>query len=155
MQYKGFPICPYYAIRAYFCNDSVAKRRGYQDFVPYAGAFFLWLYAGHLHSRHHKDAGGSGGEDGQFYVDDAVDFFSRSNLPNAQKASNTSSSVYPLMCQIMGHLMGQKIVPRKKSCKKPLKPLDFSGILVRVAGFEPTASWTRTTRQNSNTSNPL
>ena len=31
-------------------------------------------------------------------------------------------------------------------CKNPLKSSDFRGFLVRVAGFEPTASWTRTMR---------
>ena len=38
----------------------------------------------------------------------------------------------------------------QKSCKNPLKYNDFSGFLVRVAGFEPTASWTRISHRISN-----
>lgn len=61
LRHKGFPICPYYAIRAYVRNCGSAKRSGYQDGLRDAGPLQRRVYAGHLRPRYHPGTA-SGGE---------------------------------------------------------------------------------------------
>ena len=42
----------------------MAKRRGYQDSVQYAGALLRWVYSGHLRPRDNFGTEGGGGEYG-------------------------------------------------------------------------------------------
>lgn len=60
MRHKGFPICPYYDIRAYVRNVVAAEWRGREDPLQHVGALQRGFHAGYLHPRHPEDeAGGS------------------------------------------------------------------------------------------------
>ena len=66
MQRKGFPICPYYAIRAYVRNRSLAKRGRYQDGERDAGPPQRRVHTGYLRPRDHPGPASGGGYHGEY-----------------------------------------------------------------------------------------
>ena len=72
MRRKGFPICPYYAIRAHLRDPGPAKRRGHQDRLQYAGPLRRKVHPSHLHPRHPADAVSGSGNHGKFHEPDDV-----------------------------------------------------------------------------------
>ena len=66
MQRKGFPICPYYAIRAHILGAGPAKRRRCENPLRYAGSLLGGLHSGHLRPRHHLHAEAGGECGGEF-----------------------------------------------------------------------------------------
>ena len=65
LQRKGFPICPYYAMRAHILGAGPAKRGGRKNPLRHAGSLQRWVHPGHLRPRDHlyAEAGGEcGGE---------------------------------------------------------------------------------------------
>ena len=60
MQRKGFPICPYYAIRAHIFGAGPAKRSRCQNPLRHAGPLLGGVYAEHVYPRHNTDEAGCG-----------------------------------------------------------------------------------------------
>ena len=67
LQRKGFPICPYYAIRAHFRNPGPPERCRCENGLQYAGPLWCRIHPPHLHPRHPADAEPGGGDYGEFY----------------------------------------------------------------------------------------
>ena len=63
---KGFPICPYYAIRAYVLGPGSAKRRRRENALRHTGPLFGGLHPRHLRPRDYLHAEAGGKRRGQF-----------------------------------------------------------------------------------------
>ena len=61
MQRKGFPICPYYAIRAPFRHPVPQERRGCENPLRSPGPLLRGLHPQHLYPRYRPDEAGCGG----------------------------------------------------------------------------------------------
>ena len=127
MQRKGFPICPYYAIRAYILGSGSAKRRGRENPLRHAGSLLGGLHSGYLRPRYrlHAEAGGGCGREFPLWYSPAL------TAPNSR----------------MGHGLGQTGAAKsnhQKKCRKKNKSTEIQQIsvdLVRPEGFEPPAFW--------------
>ena len=66
LQRKGFPVCPYYAIRAHILGAGPAKRNGCEDPLRRAGPLFGRIHPRHLRLRHYLYAEADGERSREF-----------------------------------------------------------------------------------------
>ena len=127
MQRKGFPICPYYAIRAYILGSGSAKRRGRENPLRHAGTLQRRIHTGYLCPCDHLHAEAGGKRRGQFPL----------RCSPIISAPNSG----------MGHGLGQTGAAKsnsQKKCREMNKTTEIqriSAVLVRPEGFEPPAFW--------------
>ena len=67
LHHKGFPICPYYAIRAHLRNSGPPERCGCQNGQQYAWALRRGLHPPHLYPRHSATAKSGGRDNRKFH----------------------------------------------------------------------------------------
>ena len=124
MQIKGFPICPYYAIRAHVCHTGDPTGGKCKDSLQHPGSLQRGLHSGHLHPRHRGNAKGLSPEDGQLHGPASGVKIQRENEEVPGSAPGTSSKF--LVWVLFGSKQKGTKFRRIKLSKKQDKSPDFA-----------------------------
>ena len=143
---KGFPICPYYAIRAHIRNPGPPERRRCENGQQYAWALRRGLHPPHLYPRHQAAAESSGRDNRKFHGAGHVDYVEQKKQQKSQtgKQNFLSGTLCPSPnISACGSRCGstknrknkltQKVVKTKEI---PPESMDSGGILELLPRFE-------------------
>ena len=143
MQRKGFPICPYYAIRAHFRNPGPPERRRCENGQQYAWALRRGLHPPHLHPRHQAAAESSGRDNRKFHGAGHVERKIQQKSQAGRRNFLSGTLCPSLDISPCGSRYGSAENRKNKSTQKvtktreiPPEPIDSSEILELLPRFE-------------------